>query len=84
METDKTKTLQIENLLTKEEKVIMQLRALYKHHGYSQFKTGRFEEYNLYAEHKSFLPSGNIITFTDISGKLMALDLMLHCRSYGV
>jgi len=33
----------------------------------------RFEEYGLYAENMSFLASGEIITFTDTNGKLMAL-----------
>jgi ATP phosphoribosyltransferase regulatory subunit len=33
----------------------------------------KFEEYELYSRNKSFLPSGNIITFTDAGGKLMAL-----------
>lgn len=51
----------------------MQLRALYKAHGYSQFTTSRFEEYALYAQHKDFLPQGDMITFTGVNGKLMAL-----------
>jgi len=62
-----------DNLLTREEEVIMRLRALYKQHGYAQYKTSRFEEYTLYTEHKAFLPSGDIITFTGANGKLMAL-----------
>jgi len=33
----------------------------------------RFEEYGLYAENKAFLSSGDIVTFTGASGKLMAL-----------
>ena len=42
-------------------------------YGYSQFKMSKFEEYDLYAKNKNFLVSDNIIAFTDINGKLMAL-----------
>lgn len=45
----------------------------YKSYGYSQFKMSKFEEYDLYVKNKDFLVSDNIITFTDLSGKLMAL-----------
>lgn len=63
----------MDDILTYDEKIIMQLRALYKKQGYLQYKTSRFEEYSLYAEHKAFLPSGDIITFTGVNGRLMAL-----------
>ena len=33
----------------------------------------KFENYELYLENKSFLASENIVTFTDPSGKLLAL-----------
>ncbi|MCL2365761.1 MAG: ATP phosphoribosyltransferase [Oscillospiraceae bacterium] len=36
-------------------------------------RLSRFEEYELYADNKSFLSSGDIVTFTGASGKLMAL-----------
>jgi ATP phosphoribosyltransferase regulatory subunit len=51
----------------------MSLRALYRRYGYVQYKMSKFEEYDLYVRNKSFLASEQIITFTDISGKLMAL-----------
>ena len=56
-----------------EEKVIMALRSLYTSYGYRPYKMSRFEEYDLYAGNKDFLVSGNVITFTDTDGKLMAL-----------
>ena len=56
-----------------DEKIVMSLRSLYSIHGYSQYRMSRFEEYELYAENKAFLASGDIITFTGASGKLMAL-----------
>ncbi|MCQ2411920.1 MAG: ATP phosphoribosyltransferase regulatory subunit [Sphaerochaetaceae bacterium] len=56
-----------------EEKVVQDLRALYLSYGYSTYKMSRFEEYDLYAGNKDFLVSGNIITFTDTDGSLMAL-----------
>ena len=56
-----------------EEKVVMTLRSLYTSYGYRPYKMSRFEEYDLYAGNKDFLVSGNVITFTDTDGKLMAL-----------
>lgn len=56
-----------------DEKVTMALRSLYTSYGYRPYKMSRFEEYDLYAANKDFLVSGNVITFTDTNGKLMAL-----------
>lgn len=61
-----------ENILSAGEAAAMKLRSLYESYGYKKFKMSKFEEYDLYAENKSFL-SGGIITFTDFSGRLMAL-----------
>ena len=55
------------------EQVAFDLRSLYSHYGYTQYKMSKFEEYDLYARNKDFLISENVITFTDLSGKLMAL-----------
>lgn len=49
------------------------LCALYKQYGYRHFRMSKFEEYDFYARNKSFLVSGNIITFTEPGGRLMAL-----------
>ena len=49
------------------------LRALYDRYGYRQYRMSKFEEYDLYARNKDFLISDHVITFTDLSGKLMAL-----------
>lgn len=62
-----------EKVLKNGEKAIFALRSLYRSYGYSQYKMSKFEEYDLYAENKSFLVSDNIITFTGAGGKLMAL-----------
>lgn len=55
------------------EQVAFDLRSLYSRYGYTQYKMSKFEEYDLYARNKDFLISENVITFTDLSGKLMAL-----------
>ena len=55
------------------EKIAFRLRTLYRRYGYIQYKMSKFEEYDLYARNKDFLLSENVITFTDLSGKLMAL-----------
>ena len=56
-----------------ENKTVLALSSLYGKHGYRQYKMSKFEEYDLYLRNKDFLVSDNIITFTDTSGKLMAL-----------
>ena len=60
-------------VLKGEERIVQALRSLYSSYGYAKFKMRRFEEYDLYARNKDFLVSGNIITFTDTDGSLMAL-----------
>ena len=59
--------------LRKEEQVMYRLRKLYEQYGYHKFKMSKFEEYDFYAENRSFLSSKNILTFTGMNGKLMAL-----------
>jgi ATP phosphoribosyltransferase regulatory subunit len=59
--------------MTREEFVSFNLRKLYNSYGYSQYKMGKFEEYDLYIRNKNFLVSDNIITFTDHTGRLLAL-----------
>ena len=66
MELDKS-------VLDDAEKITLALRALYQRCGYTRYRMGKFEEYDLYARNKDFLLSDNIITFTDTNGKLMAL-----------
>ena len=56
-----------------QEKYAMALRSLYRQWGYRLYKMSRFEEYDLYARNKDFLPSENVLTFTDTNGRLMAL-----------
>ncbi|MBQ7638528.1 MAG: ATP phosphoribosyltransferase regulatory subunit [Clostridia bacterium] len=65
--------MKIEDILSAEELVSLRLRALYAENGYSLYKMSKFEEYDLYASNKDFLESERIITFTDTTGKLMAL-----------
>lgn len=62
-----------ELFLSFNEKVMFSLRSLYSSRGYSKYKMSKFEEYDLYARNKDFLISDSVITFTDTSGKLMAL-----------
>lgn len=56
-----------------EEEAAAALCDLYRSCGYAPYKMRRFEEYDFYAENKDFLLSENLLTFTDRSGKLMAL-----------
>lgn len=60
-------------VLKNDEKAILEMRELYQKYGYTQYKMSKFEEYDLYVRNKDFLVSDHIITFTDTSGKLMAL-----------
>jgi ATP phosphoribosyltransferase regulatory subunit len=60
-------------VLKREEEAMYKLRSLYRNYGYSQYKMSKFEEYDLYVRNKNFLVSDNIITFTDHTGRLLAL-----------
>ena len=55
------------------EKIIFTLRSLYRSFGYHKYRMSKFEEYDLYVRNKDDLVSEGIITFTDTTGKLMAL-----------
>ncbi|MDE7256755.1 MAG: ATP phosphoribosyltransferase regulatory subunit [Clostridia bacterium] len=57
----------------REEAILAELNALYKNYGYRRYKPSSFEEYALYQENKDFLIGKNVITFSDLSGKLMAV-----------
>lgn len=56
-----------------EEKITSSLCSLYSSYGYGRFKMNKFEQYSLYLENKDFIASDRVVTFTDSSGKLMAL-----------
>lgn len=64
---------QAEMLLKKEEQVIFSLRTVFEQYGYKKFKMSKFEEYDFYADNRSFLSSETILTFTGLDGKLLAL-----------
>ena len=55
------------------ERASFALRALYEAAGCRKYHMGRFEEYGLYQENRSFLSSEQVITFTDLDGRLLAL-----------
>lgn len=61
------------NVLRTQERVSLQLRLLYEQAGFRQYHMGRFEEYGLYQENRRFLSSEQVITFTDLDGRLLAL-----------
>lgn len=61
------------SLLDPVEKIIFCLRNLYCSYGYKKYRMSKFEEYDLYARNKDYLVSDGIITFTDTTGRLMAL-----------
>ncbi|MDE6373722.1 MAG: ATP phosphoribosyltransferase regulatory subunit, partial [Clostridia bacterium] len=56
-----------------EEGIVSELSSLYRQYGYKRYKPSSFEEFSLYQENKDFLISKNVITFSDLSGKLMAM-----------
>ena len=63
----------MEAMLKKDEQAIFLLRKLYQNYGYQSYKMSRFEEYDLYVRNQDFLVSDQVITFSDKSGKLLAL-----------
>lgn len=62
-----------ERVIKKDERAIFALRSLYRQYGYAPYKMSRFEEYDLYVRNKDFLVSDEVITFTDHTGRLLAL-----------
>lgn len=62
-----------DGILDERERIGFQLRELYQRHGFSRYRMGKFEEYDLYSRNKDFLLSDGVITFTDTNGRLMAL-----------
>lgn len=62
-----------ELLLDHTERILLTLRSYYLEQGYSRYRMETFEEYDLYRQHKDFLISDQIISFTDLDGTLMAL-----------
>ena len=62
------------NPIWKNEKAVgLALQNLYRCYGYIPYKMSRFEEYDLYVRNKDFLVSDQIITFSDRSGRLLAM-----------
>ncbi|MBQ3952340.1 MAG: ATP phosphoribosyltransferase regulatory subunit, partial [Oscillospiraceae bacterium] len=61
-----------EDILTLAERAELRLRKLYSDSGYRRYRMARFEPYDFYAAHRSFI-GGRILTFADTDGRLMAL-----------
>ena len=61
------------NMLRPQEQVSLRTRLLFERAGFRQYHMGRFEEYGLYQENRRFLASDQVITFTDLDGRLLAL-----------
>jgi len=61
------------NNLPKSEQIQLRLCKLYEQYGYHKFAMNKLEEYSLYVENMNFLPSKEIIVFSDLDGRLMAL-----------
>ena len=62
-----------DEVLDAQERIGYRLRTLYHEHGYRRYRMSKFEEYDLYSRNKDFLFSDSVITFTDTTGRLMAL-----------
>ncbi len=59
--------------LSREELVTIRVSHLFAQYGYSHYRMGKFETYDMYLENRAFLDNQQIITFTDGTGKLVAL-----------
>lgn len=57
----------------REEDATNKITLLFENRGFERFKSGCFEEYSLYRDNESFLVGKNVITFTDLTGRLMAI-----------
>ncbi len=61
------------DFLSLPERIGLRLREHYDLRGYQPYKMSKIEPYDLYAQNRSFVSGGNILTFTDTNGRLMAL-----------
>ncbi len=61
------------SMLQPKERACFAMRALYEAAGCRKYHMRRFEEYGLYQENRSFLSAEQVITFTDLDGRLLAL-----------
>ncbi len=61
------------NMLKTQELLSLRLRVLYEKAGFRKYHMSRFEEYGLYQDNRRFLSSEQVITFTDLDGRLLAL-----------
>ena len=61
------------SILSRAELMALRLRALYEKAGYVKYHMSRFEEYGLYQANRRFLASEQVISFTDLDGRLLAL-----------
>ena len=52
------------------ERATFTLRALYEQAGWRKYRCSRFEEYALYQQYQRFLSDAQVVTFTDLDGKL--------------
>ena len=59
--------------MPRDEQLPLLLCGLFERRGYRRYRMSNFEAYDLYRENKNFLESEGIITFTDATGRLMAL-----------
>ncbi len=61
------------DILSPQERTVLSFRALFESKGYRRIKANRFEEYRFYLENINFLRSEQLITFSDLDGRLKAL-----------
>ena len=60
-------------ILGADERAALALRELYTAWGYQRWRVNDFEDYDLYARNRDFLPGDSVLTFNDFSGRLKAL-----------
>ncbi len=75
------------DILSPQERTVLSFRALFESKGYRRIKANRFEEYRFYLENINFLRSEQLITFSDLDGRLRALkpDVTLSIvKHYGL
>ena len=61
------------NVLSREEKLKLELRSIYENHGFKKVTVNKFEPYDLYVDNKNFLNTDKIISFMDLDGRLLSL-----------
>lgn len=60
-------------ILDRDDKLRIEMSALFKRYGYDRYRTAKFDSYEVYRRNKDYIGDESIVTLTGADGRLMAL-----------